>query len=61
LQASTLLGWLIKTRSSDEIERIRSEALALYADEDGRLNLDAVAGLGTPPDRPAIDDGLLDL
>ena len=43
LRASTLLSWLVKAQSGDEIERIRREAVALYADEDGRLDLDAVA------------------
>jgi hypothetical protein len=61
LRASTLLSWLIRARSTDEIERIRSEARALYADEDGRLDLEAIAALGVPSERPAIEDSLLDL
>jgi hypothetical protein len=61
LRASTLLSWLMKARSAEEIDRIRSEAVALYADEDGRLDLEALAGLGVPVERAALDEGLLDL
>lgn len=43
LRASTILAWLIRRRSADEIERIKAEARELYGDPDGRLNLTALA------------------
>ena len=43
LRASMILSWLVRRRSEDELARIRQEAAALFADEDGRLNLDALA------------------
>jgi hypothetical protein len=58
LHASTLLSWLVQARSADEIERIRSEAVALNADEDGRLDLDAVARLGVPSEVAALSTKL---
>lgn len=43
LQATTILAELIAERSSDEIDRIRSEAEALYDEGDGGLKMDALA------------------
>jgi len=49
LRASTVLAWLVRRRSADEVKRIRSEARALYGDSDGRLDLEALAH---PPRNP---------
>jgi hypothetical protein len=46
LKVSVILAPLVKTRAADEVIRIKEEAVALYGDSDGGLNLDAVA---TPP------------
>jgi hypothetical protein len=43
LKASMILASLIKARASDEVARIKAEALGLYGDRDGGLNLDAIA------------------
>jgi hypothetical protein len=43
LRASRILGWLVKQRSEAEVERIKSEAVALFGDAEGRLDLDALA------------------
>ena len=43
LRASTILSWLIRRRSEDEINRIKQEARELFADGDGRLDLEALA------------------
>jgi hypothetical protein len=43
LRATTILGWLVKRRSQDEVARIRAEALVLFADAEGRLDLEALA------------------
>ena len=61
LRASTILAWLVKSRSADEIERIKSEAEELFADLDGRIDLDALASLGAVQDRPELAEGLLDV
>ena len=61
LRASTILGWLIKSRAADEIERIKDEARQLFGDADGRLDLDAVARLGAETPRPNLAADLLDL
>jgi len=43
LQATVILSPLVKTRAADEVERIKREARALYADAEGGLKLDVVA------------------
>jgi len=43
LRATTVLAWLIKRRSKDETERIKREAVELFGDEDGKLDLEALA------------------
>jgi hypothetical protein len=43
LRATTILGWLVKRRSKEEAERIKREAVELFGDEDGRLDLEALA------------------
>lgn len=47
LQASTILSWLVKRRSEDEIARIKAEAVELFGDPDGRLNLAALGTAGS--------------
>jgi len=42
LRASTILAWLIKRRSEDEITRIKAEAIELFGDAEGRLDLEAL-------------------
>ncbi len=42
LRASTLLAWLIKRRSEDETARIKAEAIELFGDAEGRLDLEAL-------------------
>lgn len=44
LRASTILAWLLKKRSADESARIKAEAVALFGDAEGKLNLEALAG-----------------
>jgi hypothetical protein len=46
LRASKILAWLVKSRSADEITRIKGEARTLFGDAEGLLDLDAVASLG---------------
>jgi hypothetical protein len=60
LRASTILSWLVKRRASDEVARVKQEARDLFADEEGRLDLDAVAALGVKAARPALQNDLLD-
>jgi Type II restriction endonuclease EcoO109I len=43
LRASTLLAWLVKRRSADETARIKTEAIELFGDPEGRLDLEALA------------------
>jgi hypothetical protein len=43
LRASTILSWLLKRRSLDEVARIKAEAVALFSDSDGHLDLEALA------------------
>jgi hypothetical protein len=50
LRASMILGWLVRRRSEDEIKRIKAEAIALYGDADGGLDIEALAS----PPRAAI-------
>jgi Type II restriction endonuclease EcoO109I len=47
LRASTMLSWLVRRRSADETARIKAEAVALFGDADGKLNLDALANATT--------------
>jgi hypothetical protein len=61
LRASTILSWLVKSRSADEVARIKEEARSLFGDPDGRLDLEAVATLGAEREQPALDEGLLDI
>ncbi|HZS62867.1 MAG TPA: PmeII family type II restriction endonuclease [Gemmatimonadaceae bacterium] len=43
VRATTILAWLVKRRSADEVLRIKREAIELFADADGRLDLEAIA------------------
>jgi len=43
LRASTILSWLLKRRSLDEVARIKAEAVALFSDSEGHLDLEALA------------------
>jgi hypothetical protein len=43
LKTSMTLAPLVKARAADEVARIRDEAVHLYRDHDGALNLDALA------------------
>src|SRR5205807_1863456 len=43
LRATTILSWLVKRRSNEEAERIKREAVALFGDEEGKLDLEALA------------------
>ena len=43
LRASTILSWLLKRRSLDEVSRIKAEAVDLFSDPEGRLDLEALA------------------
>jgi hypothetical protein len=43
LRASTILSWLLKRRSVDEVARIKAEAVTLFSDSEGRLDLEALA------------------
>jgi hypothetical protein len=43
LRASTILSWLIRRRSAEEVARIKAEAIALFGDDEGRLDLEALA------------------
>jgi len=60
LRASTILAWLVKSRSADETARIKSEARDLFGDAEGRLDLEALATLGVRKEEPLLEDGLLD-
>jgi hypothetical protein len=44
LRTSTILAWLIKRRSQDEMGRIKAEAVALFGDAEGLLDLEKIAG-----------------
>jgi hypothetical protein len=68
LRASMILGWLVRRRSEDEIKRIKAEAIALFADADGRLDIEALAspppkrGRGEAADTDGEDDsGTIDM
>ncbi len=43
LRASVILSWLVKRRSASETARIKAEAVELFGDAEGRLNLEALA------------------
>lgn len=43
LRASTILAWLVKRRSEDEVARVNAEAIHLFGDAEGRLDLEALA------------------
>jgi hypothetical protein len=43
LRATTILAWLVKRRSEEETVRIKREAVELFGDEEGRLDLEALA------------------
>lgn len=43
LRASVILAWLVRRRSADETARIKAEAVELFGDAEGRLDLDALA------------------
>ena len=43
VRATTILAWLVKRRSRDEVERIKREAVGLFGDDEGKLNLEALA------------------
>jgi hypothetical protein len=43
LRASTILAWLVKRRSAEETARIKAEAIELFGDAEGKLDLEALA------------------
>ncbi len=43
VRATGVLAWLVKRRSEDETARIKHEAVELFGDSDGRLDLEALA------------------
>ncbi len=43
LRATTILAWLVKRRSEEETERIKREAVDLFGDHEGKLDLEALA------------------
>jgi hypothetical protein len=43
LRATTILSWLVKRRSKEETERIKRQAVELFGDDDGKLDLEALA------------------
>lgn len=43
LRASVILSWLVRRRSASETARIRAEAIELFGDAEGRLDLEALA------------------
>lgn len=66
LRASMILGWLVRRRSEDEIKRIKAEAIALFADADGRLDIEALAspprtGRAEPTDSDQNEGGTIDM
>jgi hypothetical protein len=42
LRATTILAWLVKRRSAEEANRIKQEAVEIFGDEEGRLDLEAL-------------------
>lgn len=43
LRATTILAWLVKRRSEEETSRIMREAVDLFGDGEGQLDLEALA------------------
>jgi hypothetical protein len=43
LRCSLILSWLVKRRSAEETARIKSEAVELFGDSEGRLDLELLA------------------
>ena len=43
VRASTILSWLVKRRSAEETAWIKAEAIALFGDAEGKLDLEALA------------------
>lgn len=43
VRASTILAWLVKRRSAEESARIKAEAIELFGDAEGKLDLEALA------------------
>ena len=59
VHCSIILSWLIKSRSGDEVARIKAEARDVFADEDGRLDIEVLASGGVRRAGPSVA-GLLD-
>jgi hypothetical protein len=59
LKASMVLSALVRARAADEVARIKAEALALFDDGAGGLNLDLLADPPKPPRRraPGVQHG----
>jgi hypothetical protein len=53
LRAMTILSWLVKRRSADEAERIKAEAIELFGDDEGNLDLELLAGRAPVEDEAA--------
>ena len=60
LRGSTILAWLVKSRSADEVTRIKGEARARFGDVEGRLDVEALANSGARNEAPMLEDGLVD-
>jgi hypothetical protein len=43
VRATTILAWLVKRRSEEETDRIKREAVELFGDGDGKLDLEILA------------------
>ncbi len=43
VRTTAVLAWLVKRRSEDETARIKNEAVELFGDSEGRLDLEALA------------------
>ena len=43
VRASTILSWLVKRRSEEESARIKAEAIELFGDQEGKLDLEVLA------------------
>jgi hypothetical protein len=52
VRATTILAWLVKRRSKDEVARIKQEAVALFGDGEGKLDLEALVN----PPRTATEE-----
>jgi hypothetical protein len=60
LRASTILSWLVRSRSADEIARIKAEARQLFSAAGGRLDLEALARFGENRPEGRLSEDLLD-